>query len=90
MIALLCLPRSSNGAYVYFNSNANQGKYPVFLYLYRVPQTGELMWVFAHTLHGKPEDVNNPRSSADTKVNSYVYFDENSKSMIINRKTSKW
>ena len=73
MHALLCWPRSSNGAYVYVNRNswgesvnhkAWVGKRPVFLYLYRDPKTGELVWVFGITYHDKPEDVNDPRYRA--------------------------
>ena len=65
MHALRCWPRSSNGAYVYesVNRKAYWGKYPVFLYLYRDPKTGELVWIIGGTDHSKPEDVNDPRYS---------------------------
>ena len=67
-------PRSSNGAYVYVKYNGWGGS-PVFLYLYRDPKTGELVWVFGYTPHGKPEDVNDPRYRANTKDHSYALFD---------------
>ena len=75
MHALLCWPRSSNGAYVYesINRKAFWG-YPVFLYLYRDPKTGELVWVFAYTNHDKPEEVNDPDNSA-SKDHAYALFD---------------
>ena len=74
---MLCWPRSSNGAYVYesVNREAWRGQYPVFLYLYRDPETGELVWVFGFTEHNKPEDVNDPRYRADTKYSAYALFD---------------
>ena len=71
---LLCWPRSSNGAYVYVNRKA-YGGHPVFLYLYRVPQTGELVWVIGWTIHDKPEDVNDSRYRANTKNINDAYFD---------------
>ena len=76
MHALLCWPRSSNGAYVYesVNRKAYGGKYPVFLYLYRDPKTGELLWIIGLTKHDKPEDVNDPRYSA-SKDHNYALFD---------------
>ena len=66
MHALLCWPRSSNGAYVYVSVNrkAYAGCCPVFLYLYRDPETGELLWIIGVTKHSKPEDVNDPRYRA--------------------------
>ena len=66
MHALLCRPRSSNGAYVYesVNHKASAGYDPVFLYLYRDPKTGELVWIIGFTRNNKPEDVNDPHSSA--------------------------
>ena len=71
MHALLCWPRSSNGAYVYesVNHKAWNGYAPVFLYLYRDPKTGELLWVFGVTTHDKPEEVNDPRYSASKDYN---------------------
>ena len=77
MHALLCWARSSNGAYVYesVNQKAWFGQVPVFLYLYRDPKTGELVWVFGVTTHDKPEDVNDPYRSANTKNNYYALFD---------------
>ena len=76
MHALLCLPRSSNGAYVYesVNRKAYGGKYPVFLYLYRDPQTGELVWIIGRTKYGKPWEVNDPRYSASKDSND-AFFD---------------
>ena len=78
MHALLCWPRSSNGAYVYESVNRKAYKdrsgYPVFLYLYRDPKTGELIWVFGLTRHDKPEEVNDPRYSA-SKDYAYALFD---------------
>ena len=74
MHALLCWPRSSNGAYVYVNREAYYG-FPVFLYLYRDPKTGELLWVFGTTTHDKPEDVNDPRYRPNTKDHSWALFD---------------
>ena len=75
MHALLCWPRSSNGAYVYesVNRQAYYG-YPVFLYLYRDPKTGKLVWVIGGTVHNKPEDVNDPRYRAN-KDTPYAFFD---------------
>ena len=70
---MLCWPRSSNGAYVYINRKA-YGGHPVFLYLYRVPRTGELVWVIGWTIHDKPEDVNDPRYRA-SKDAGYALFD---------------
>ena len=77
MHTLLCWPRSSNGAYVYVSVNRKAwGECcPVFLYLYRDPKTGELVWVFGITKHDKPEDVNDPRYRANTKDHSYALFD---------------
>ena len=78
MLALLCWPRSSNGAYVYKSVNYFKdayGKKPVFLYLYRDPQTGELVWVFGVTDNNKPEDVNDPRYRANTNGNPAAFFD---------------
>ena len=74
--ALLCCPCSSNGAYVYesVNRKAFHGR-PVFFYIYRDPTTGELVWVIGYTTHGKPEDVNDPRYSANTKDRSMAIFD---------------
>ena len=76
MHALLCWPRSSNGAYVY--ESVNQKAYfdfsPVFLYLYRDPKTGELLWIIGGTAHDKPEDVNDPRYRA-SKDADYALFD---------------
>jgi len=76
MHALLCWPRSSNGAYVYesVNRNAYRGCCPVFLYLYRDPKTGELLWVFGETSHDKPEEVNDPRYRP-SKGNNGAFFD---------------
>ena len=76
MHALLCWPRSSNGAYVYesVNHKASAGYDPVFLYLYRDPKTGELVWIIGTTLNHKPEDVNDPRYRA-SKDHSYALFD---------------
>ena len=74
MHALLCWPRSSNGAYVYVKYNA-LGTTPVFLYLYRDPKTGELVWIIGYTKNDKPEEVNDPRSSANTKDRDYASFD---------------
>ena len=74
MRALLCRPRSSNGAYVYVKYKAIYGR-PVFLYLYRDPKTGELVWIIGWTENGKPEDVNDPRYRANTKDYSYAAFD---------------
>ena len=76
MHALLCWPRSSNGAYVY--ESVNRKAYfgcPVFLYLYRDPKTGELLWVIGFTYSNKPEEVNDPRYSANTKDHYYAFFD---------------
>ena len=81
MHALLCWPRSSNGAYVYVSVNRNAfyggdgEKDPVFLYLYRDPKTGELVWVFGQTWHNKPEEVNDPRYSANPKGRRGAQFD---------------
>ena len=50
------------------------GNQPVFLYLYRDPKTGELLWIFGFTEHDKPEDVNDPRYSASTD-HPQVLFD---------------
>ena len=76
MHALLCWPRSSNGAYVYesVNRKAFWGEHPVFLYLYRDPKTGELVWVFGTTVHNKLEEVNDPHNSA-SKDNAFAFFD---------------
>ena len=75
MHALLCWPRSSNGAYVYESVNRKAfGDYPVFLYLYRDPKTGELIWIIGLTHHSKPEEVNDPRYSA-SKDHPDAYFD---------------
>ena len=76
MHALLCWPRSSNGAYVYqsVNRNAWAGVYQVFLYLYRDPKTGELVWIFGGTTFNEPEDVNDPRYSA-SKDHSLALLD---------------
>ena len=74
MHALLCWPRSSNGAYVYESVNLYGGSWPVFLYLYRDPETGELLWVIGFTHNDKPEDVNDPRRSA-SKDHSMAFFD---------------
>ena len=74
---LLCWPRSSNGAYVYESVNRKAyGSYghPVFLYLYKVPQTNELVWVIGITEHDKPEEVNDPRYRA-SKDNQYAFID---------------
>ena len=79
MHALLCWPRSSNGAYVYESVNRKAFCYyvchPVFLYLYRDPETGELVWVIGGTVHDKPEDVNDPRYRANTKDYNAALFD---------------
>ena len=77
MHALLCWPRSSNHAYVYesVNRKAYAGKFGVFLYLYRDPETGELLWVIGVTAHVEPEEVNDPRYRANTKDNYYALFD---------------
>ena len=69
MHALLCWPRSSNGAYVY------ERNFDTFLYLYRVPETGELVWIIGITGNNKPEEVNDPHNSANTKDHPYAYFD---------------
>ena len=75
MHALLCWPRSSNGAYVYESVNRKAyGGYPVFLYLYRDPKTGELVWTIGITDHDKPEDVNDPNYRA-SKDYPYALFD---------------
>ena len=74
MHALLCWPRSSNGAYVYVKYNGWGGS-PVFLYLYRVAHTGELLWIIGHTGTSKPEDVNDPRYSANPKDTAGAIFD---------------
>ena len=75
MHALLCWPRrSSNGAYVYVHSKAIMGEFPVFLYLYRDPKTGELLWIIGATRNDKPEEVNDPSLSAN-KYNNYAFFD---------------
>ena len=76
MHALLCWPRSSNGAYVYesVNRKALKGMYPVFLYLYRDPKTGELVWIIGYTRYNKPEDVNDPHNSASAD-SAMVLFD---------------
>ena len=76
MHALLCCPCSSNGAYVYesVNRKAYNG-YPGFLYLYRDPKTGELLWIIGWTQNDKPEDVNDPRYSANTKNHPNAVFD---------------
>ena len=75
MHALLCWPRSSNGAYVYesVNQKAFYGSL-VFLYLYRDPKTGELVWVIGYTDGNKPEEVNDPDNSA-SKDRPYAVFD---------------
>ena len=73
MHALLCWPRSSNGAYVYVNPKGLLGKYPVFLYLYRDPKTGELVWIIGFTRNDKPEDVNDPRNSASKDYNGALF-----------------
>ena len=78
MHALLCWPRSSNGAYVYESLNPKAWAGPVFLYLYRDPKTGELLWIIGVTSHSKPEDVNDPRYSANTKDNAWAFFDSSS------------
>merc|ERR1711881_324028 len=67
----------SNGAYVYVSVNrqAWYGRYPVFLYLYRDPKTGELVWVIGTTHNSEPEDVNDPRYSANTKDTIAAFFD---------------
>ena len=74
---MLCWPRSSNGAYVYesVNRKAIWGSIPVFLYLYRDPKTGELVWVIGYTQHGKLEEVNDPRYRANTKDHPSAVFD---------------
>eukprot|EP01048_Picozoa_sp_COSAG05_P041017 COSAG05_NODE_21344_length_272_cov_1.167630_1_plen_67_part_10 len=67
MHALLCSPRSSHGAYVYVKYKAWHPKAygrPVFLYLYRDPKTGELVWIIRGTANNKPEEENDPRYSA--------------------------
>ena len=75
MHALLCWPRSSNGAYVYGSVNRKAFyAHPVFLYLYRDPKTGELVWIIGETDNDKPEDVNDPRLSAN-KDRPYALFD---------------
>ena len=76
MHALLCWPRSSNGAYVYVKYKA-YFDFSVFLYLYRDPKTGELVWVFGRTWDPRygAGEVNDPRYSANTKDNFYAYFD---------------
>ena len=76
MHALLCWPRSSNGAYVYesLNRKAYNDIYPVFLYLYRDPKTGELVWIIGVTNHNKPEEVNDPDNSA-SKDHPQALFD---------------
>ena len=75
MHALLCGPRSSNGAYVYESVNPKAWNYaPVFLYLYRDPKTGELVWIIRGTANNKPEEVNDPRYSA-SKDHPYAMFD---------------
>ena len=76
MHALLCWPRSSNGAYVYENVNrkAWYGRFPVFLYLYSDPKTGELVWIIGVTVHNKPEEVNAPDNSA-SKDHTQALFD---------------
>ena len=74
MHALLCWPRSSNGAYVYVNRQAYRG-WLVFLYLYRDPKTGELVWVIGGTSHDKPEEVNDPRYRENTKYRRGAFFD---------------
>ena len=74
MHALLCWPRSSNGAYVYESVNHKAWNYaPVFLYLYRDPKTGELIWIIGGTRHGKPDDVNDPHNSASKNHDSAVF-----------------
>ena len=78
MHALLCWPRSSNGAYVYESVNHKAwGKYhgdrPVFLYLYRDPKTGALLWIIGDTKHSKPKDVNDPRYSASKDYHGAVF-----------------
>ena len=73
MHAWLCRPRSSNGAYVYVNPKGYGGG-PVFLYLYRDPGTGELVWIIGATELSIPEDVNDPRYSASKDL-AYVFFD---------------
>ena len=77
MHALLCWPRSSNGACVYVSVNRKvwNGGYLAFLYLYKDPKTGELVWIIAITTHSKPEEVNDPRYSANPKDNAFAYFD---------------
>ena len=79
MHALLCWPRSSNGAYVYESVKHKAygwvgNFHPVFLWLYRDPKTGELIWIFGYTRRSKPEDVNDPRSRANKKL-AYALFD---------------
>ena len=69
---MLCWPRSSNGAYVYINRKA-YGGHPVFLYLYRDPKTGELVWIIGFTRNDKPEDVNDPRNSASKDYNGALF-----------------
>ena len=73
MHALLCWPRSSNGAYVYVHRKAVDGRWPVFLYLYRDPKTGELVWIIGFTGHGKPEEVNDPDNSASKDYASALF-----------------
>mgnify|MGYP003315281102 CR=1 FL=1 len=75
MHALLCWPRSSNGAYVYesVNRKAYYGCCPVFLYLYRDPKTGKLLWVIGPTANSKPEEVNDTRYSASKDYGGAVF-----------------
>ena len=83
MHALLCWPRSSNGAYVYESVNrkawyaghyTRRWPYPVFLYLYRDPKTGKLLWIIGTLYSKKPEDVNDPRYRA-SKDHAWAVFD---------------
>ena len=57
-----------------FSPKAWHGKWPVFLYLYKVPRTGELLWVFGYNVPEcglvVPEGVNDPRVGNDN-----VFFD---------------
>ena len=77
MHALLCWPRSSNGAYVYASGNREvlTSGYQVFLYLYMDPKTAELVWVIGYTHNDEPEDVNHPRYSANPFDHPFALFD---------------
>ena len=63
------------------NPKAIDGRHPVFLYRYQEGfgggahgGSGRLIWVIGYTVHDKPQEVNDPDTSASEKT-FYALFD---------------